>query len=84
MAMKLVAEPLDTEAVVGVMAIVVNAGAVTVKEAPVEVMPLIEAVTVLLPCARALAVPLAFRVATAVLLDVQVTEPETLPLLPFE
>lgn len=82
--MKLVAELLDTEAVAGVMASAVNAGAVTVSAAPAEVMPLIEAVIVVAPCARVLAVPLAFRVATAVLLDVQVTEPETLPLLPFE
>ncbi len=64
------------------IAIAVNTGAVTVKEALLDVMPFAEAVMVLVPWERLEAMPLALSVATAVLLDVQVTEPDTLPLLP--
>jgi hypothetical protein len=56
-------------------------GALTAKVAMLELMPFIEAVTVVLPCAKDKAMPLAFSVATAVLLDAQVTEPEMLPVL---
>ena len=76
--------PLATEAVVGLIAIAVNSGAVTVKVALFEVMPLADAETVVLPCARLEAIPLTLSVATAVLLDVQVTDPETLPVVPSE
>lgn len=75
--------PTVTLADVGVMAIAVNAGAVTVKVAVLEVMPLRVAVILLAPCARVLAVPPVI-VATAVLLDAQITEPVTFPVLPFE
>ena len=66
------------------MAIAVNTGAVTVKVALLEVTPFNEAVTVVLPCDKVEAMPLAFSVETVELLDVQVTEPETLPKLPSE
>jgi len=83
-AVKLMVSPVDREAAVGLMAIAVNTGAVTVKVALLEVMPFTEAVTMVLPCARLEAIPLAFSVATVVLLDAQVTEPEILPVLPSE
>lgn len=82
--MKLVICPFVTEAVAGVMAMAVNAGAVTVKVALLEVMPLAEAVTVVLPCANVEAIPLSLSVATVALLDSQATDPETLPELPSE
>jgi hypothetical protein len=62
----------------------VKIGAVTVKVALFEVTPLAEAVTVVLPCASVEAMPLPLSVATVVLLDAQVTDPETLPVLPSE
>ena len=80
----MVVSPLATEAVVGLMAIAVNTGAVTVKVALFEVMPLADAETVVLPCARLEAMPLALSVATVVSVDAQVTDPETLPELPSE
>jgi len=83
-AVKLVVNPLATEAVIGLIAIAVNTGAVTVKTALLEVMPFAEAVIVVPPCARLEAIPLALSVATEVLLDAQVTDPETLPVLPSE
>lgn len=76
--------PIVTLADEGVMVRVVNTGAVTVKVALLELTPFAEAVTVVLPCARLVAMPLAFNVATVVLLDAQVTDPETLPVLPSE
>ena len=60
---------------------VANTGAVTVKAALLEVKPLAEAVMVALPCAKLEAMPLASSVATVMLLDAQVTEPEILPVL---
>lgn len=83
-AVKLVESPLVTEALVGEIAMTVNSGAVTVKVALLEVMPFTEAVTEALPCARVDAMPLAFSVATVVLVDTQVTDPEILPVLPSE
>ena len=80
--MKLVVEPLDTDPVPGVMSITVSSGAVTVRVALFEVTPLVVAVIVLLPCVREAAIPLVFSVATEVLLDVQVTLPDALPLVP--
>lgn len=80
----MVVSPFATEAVVGLMAMAVNTGAVTVKVALLDVMPLAEALMVVLPCAKLEAMPLVFNVATVVLLDVQVTDPETLPVLPSE
>lgn len=81
-AVKLVVELFATDDVMGVMAIEVSAEAVTVKLALLEVMPLAEAVMTELPCASVLAMPLVLNVATVVLLDTQVTEPETFPVLP--
>lgn len=75
--------PTVTLADVGVRVIAANAGAITVKVAVLEVMPLRVAVILLPPCVSVLAVPPAI-VATAVLLDAQVTEPVTLPVLPLE
>lgn len=83
-AVKAVVSPCATVAVAGVMAMAVNAGAVTVKVALLEVMPLVEAVTVVLPCANVEAMPLALSVATVALLDSHVTDPETFPELPSE
>ena len=68
----------------GVMVRDDNAGAVTVKVALLEVTPLADAVIVLLPAVREDATPLLFTVATVVLLDAQVAEPEILPVLPSE
>jgi hypothetical protein len=61
----------------GVTAIDSNAGAVTVNVTGVEVIPPVEAVTVVLPCAKVVATPLALIVATEVLVDAQITEPDT-------
>lgn len=83
-AVKLVESPLVTEALVGEIAMTVNTGAVTVKAALLEVTPFAEAEIELVPCVRDEAMPLAFSVATEVLLDAQVTDPETLPELPSE
>lgn len=82
--MKLVVDPVDTEAVAGVMAMAVNAGALTIRVELLEVMPLNDAVTVVLPCPREDATPLAFSEATAVSLEAQTTDPDTLPVVPFE
>ena len=75
---------MATEAVAGLIAIALNTGAVTVKVALFEVIPFAEALMVVLPCARVEAIPLAFSAATEVLLEAQVTDPETLPVLPSE
>ncbi|OGS95718.1 MAG: hypothetical protein A3H31_08155 [Gallionellales bacterium RIFCSPLOWO2_02_FULL_57_47] len=75
--------PNSMRAIGWVMESVASTGAVTARVA-LEGMPLRDAVMVALPCARVVAMPLAFSVATAVLPDVQVTEPETLPVLPSE
>lgn len=83
-AVKLFVDPMATDAVLDVMVMAVSTGAVTVKVALLEVMPFVEAVTVVLPCANEEAMPLAFNVATVALLDAQVAEPETLPELPSE
>ena len=82
--MKAVFEPFATVAGDGVMAMAVNSGAVTVKVALLEVTPLADAVMVVLPCAKLVAMPVEFNVATAVLLDAQLTEPETLADTPSE
>lgn len=84
MAVKAVVKPFATAAVAGATAIAVNAGAVTVKLALLEAMPFADALIIVLPCAKVDAMPLTFSVATAVLLDTQVTAPETLPVLPSE
>lgn len=63
---------------------VANTGAVTVNVALLEVKPFAEAVIVVLPCANVDVMPLAFSVATLVLLDTQEADPETLPVLPSE
>lgn len=73
--------PINTLGAVGVMEREANTGAVTVKVAVLEVMPLAVAVTTATPCDKVLAMPLVFRVATPVLLDAHVTEPDTLPVL---
>ena len=83
-AVKLVVSPLATEAVAGLIAIAVSSRAVTVRVALLEVMPLYEAVMVVLPCARVEAMPLLFSVATVLSLDAQVTDPEMLPVWPSE
>ena len=83
-AVKLVVNPAPTEAAVGLMEIEVNVGAETVNDALLDVMPLAEAVTVVIPCAKLDATPLELMVATAVLLDVQLTAPDTLPIVPSE
>lgn len=49
MAVKLLVSPLVTVDVAGLTVIAVNAGGVTVKVAPLEVMPLADAVIVVLP-----------------------------------
>ncbi|MCR4305123.1 MAG: hypothetical protein NUV63_13035 [Gallionella sp.] len=74
--------PINTLGAAGVMEREANTGAVTVKVALLELMPFAEAVMVVLPCASDDAMPLAFNVATEVLLDAQVTDPDTLPVLP--
>lgn len=74
--------PAVTDAVAGVMAMAVKAAGVTVSVTLVAEIPFSDAPTVLVPCASVLATPLALTVATAVLLDVQVTEPDTLPVVP--
>lgn len=83
-AVKLVVSPVATEAVAGVMAIAVNSGAVTVNVALLEVTPFANALMVVVPWASADAMPLALGVATVVLLEVQVTDPDTLPVVPSE
>lgn len=82
--MKLVVSPVATEAVAGVMAIAVNSGAVTVNVALFEVTPFANALMVVVPWARADAMPLALGVDTVVLLEVQVTDPDMLPVVPSE
>ncbi len=67
----------------GVMESDANAGAVTVKVV-LAVTPFSDAVMVELPCAKLDAMPLVFIVLTAVLLGVQITAPETLPVVPSE
>lgn len=76
--------PNMTSADEGVMASVANTGAVTVKVVLLEVTPFAEAVTVVVPCASEVAMPLAFSVATVALLDTQVAAPDTLPVPPSE
>ena len=80
----MVVSPLATEELVGLIAIAVNTGAVTVKVALFEVMPFVEAVMVVVPIARVDAMPLPFSVATVVSLDTQLAEPEMSPVVPSE
>lgn len=82
-AVKLFVDPMVTHAVLDVMKMAVNTGAVTVKVTLLAVMPLDDAVTVVLPCANVKAV-LEYIVATAVSLDDQITDPETSPVVPSE
>lgn len=82
MAVKLVLSPAATVAVAGLIVITLMTGAVTVSVTLLEVSPLATAVIVVVPCVRVDAMPLPFKVATVVLLEVQVTEPDTLPVLP--
>lgn len=82
--MKLLLIPWAIVAALGVMAIAVSAGAVTVKVALLEVMPLNTAVTLVVPCANEAAIPVAFTLATAALPDTQVTEFEILPVVESE
>ncbi len=83
-AVKLVVSPFATETAAGLRAIALNTGAVTVKVALFEVTPFTDALMFALPCASVEAMPLAFSAATETLLEAQVTEPETLPVLPSE
>jgi hypothetical protein len=83
-AVKLVVSVLTTEAVVGLIAMTDITGAVTVKVALLELIPFADAVMIVLPSAKVDAMPLEFSVATEVLLDTHVTDPETLPELPSE
>lgn len=76
--------PCKMQPVNGMIERVASCGALTVRVALLEVTPFIEAVMVVLPCAKVEAMPLAFSVATVVSLDAQVTDPETLPVLPSE
>lgn len=73
-AVKLFVDPMATDAVLDVMEMVVNNGAVTVKVALLEVMPLAEAVTVVLPTATPVATPVVLLIVAILMLpDVQVT-----------
>jgi hypothetical protein len=83
-AVKVTGTPLGVEGVAGLIAIAVIAAAVTVKVALAEVIPLAVAVTDVPPCASVAAIPLAFIVATAMLLDDQFADPEMLPVVPSE
>ena len=74
--------PTKTLAEIGVIESVASTGAVTVRVTLVEVIPFREAVMLVLPCASEVALPLVFTVATVVLLDNQVAEPEIFPALP--
>ena len=70
--------------VAGVMESELSTGAVTVKVELLDEMTfaptVVEALMLVVPCARLEAMPLLFNVATVALLDAQVTDPETLPL----
>lgn len=68
----------------GVMESEANTGAVTVNVVLLELIEFADAVIVVLPCASEEARPLLFNVATPMLLDAQVTDPEILPVLPSE
>ena len=73
-AVKLVVRPLVTEAEVGLIAIVVNIGAVTINVTLLEVTPFADAVTVVLPTAAPEATPVVLLiVAIPVLPDAQFT-----------
>lgn len=66
-----------TEAAAGLTAILVKAGAVTVRVTLFEAMPLAEALIVVAPCAREDTIPVSFIVATELLEDAHTTAPET-------
>lgn len=59
-------------------------GANTVKISILDVRPPLLAVMLLVPVLSAVAKPALLRVATALLLDAQDTDPEILPVLPSE
>lgn len=74
MAVKLVFSPFATEALAGLIEMAVNIGAVTVKVALLEVTPLAEAVTVVLPTATPVITPeVLLIVAIVVSVAAQVT-----------
>ena len=83
-AVKLVVYPFATTPGDGVIPIAVNVGAVTVSVALLDVLPLSVAVTLDAPCSNVDATPLVLTVATLVLLDAQVTDPEIFPVLASE
>jgi hypothetical protein len=85
-AAKPVVNPFGTLAVLGVTAIDTKAGGVTVKvmmfdeiETELVVMSFFVALISPVPTAKVDATPMPFRVAEAVLLECQMTEPETSP-----
>lgn len=80
----MVVRPAATVVAAGLMAIAINTGVVTVRVAALEVTPFATAVIVVVPCARLDAMPLPLSVAMAVLPDIQVTDPDTLPVVPSE
>lgn len=65
--------PLAMDIVAGVMLMPVSTAELTVRLAAVEVIPLKEAVTVVLPNATPVATPLVLIVATALSAEAQVT-----------
>jgi hypothetical protein len=83
-AVKVTGTPLGVDGVAGLIAIAVIAAAVTVNVALAEVMPLAVAVTDVSPSVFVAATPLAFIVATVVLLDDQFAAPEMLAAVPSE
>ncbi len=84
MAVKLAISPFATEALFGLIEIAVNAASVTVNVALFDAKPLAEALTVVVPLVLEVKTPLPFIVATAVLVDVQITDPEASDELPSE
>lgn len=83
-AVKLEVKPFAKVAEAGLIAIAVSAGAVTVNVATLEFTPFAEAVTLVVPCAKLEAIPLVFKVATVVALEVQITDADALPVVPSE
>ena len=68
----------------GVMAMAVITAGVTVSVAGLDILPLNEAVMLLVPTSVPVAMPpvVVLKVAIAVSLEVQITEPEMLPSMP--
>ena len=85
MAVKVTGTPLGVDGVVGLMLRPVITAAVTVRLAVGEVMPLEEAVTVVLPTATPVAMPVVLLiVATLMLPDAQVVWAEMSAVVPLE